>query len=190
MTLLLLTACFFIRDDTDEPSFECTEVAIRDASGSPDPCDVSACTTCVERCGDDCMIQESYPPHYACEGEGSWSVYDFCPDWGAPSGDPRAENVEDLGCGDGSPEALVATSDGPGRIAVVHRGYMTGCCPTAVQVDVTAEARRLLVDYHLVDDFCDCVCALDVSYDLVDVETGPWTVVSVTSGAAAEVTVP
>lgn len=63
--------------------FDCEEVAIPDADGNPDPCDVQACEACTDACGDGCMILESYPPQWACE-DASFTVYDFCPDWTAP----------------------------------------------------------------------------------------------------------
>jgi hypothetical protein len=46
-----------------------------------DDCFEQACQACVEECGMGCLTMESYPPQFACDGGGSWDVYEFCPDW-------------------------------------------------------------------------------------------------------------
>jgi hypothetical protein len=169
----VLTACV----GTEEPGFDCEEVAITDADGNPDPCDVAACEACNECDGGCVAIEDSYPPHYVCQ-DASFDVYDFCPDWELPTttAAPRSENVVDLGCGGEDTETLTATSTAPGTIAVTHIDYLLGCCPTEVQVDVAAAGQVLTVGYTLVDDFCECACMLDVSYDIVNVPAGAWTI--------------
>jgi hypothetical protein len=68
------------------PPFDCEQVALKDGLGDPDPCDVAACEACVDACGADCAVQESYPPQYSCdEGGAVWEVYDTCPDWTLPA---------------------------------------------------------------------------------------------------------
>jgi hypothetical protein len=191
---LALPGCFFedgTCTDCGEP-FDCEEVAIGTSSGAPDACDVAACTSCVDTCGGDCAILESYPPQYSCGAQGSWSVYETCPDWTPNTGPvPRAEDVTDLGCGTDPGEALVAAADGPGRIAVTHTDAVTGCCPAEVLVDVVAGPdATLTVSYTLVDDLCDCAREIDVSYDIAGVTAGDWTVAAGDSGATAAVTVP
>ncbi len=170
---------------------DCIEVAMH-ASGAPDGCDLAACVSCVDACPRGCAVMESYPPRYACDGEGTWDVYDTCPDWVPPgtTDTPRAEDVVDLGCGTAVGETLTAVAAGPGRISVVHTDYLVGCCPAAVEVDVLAAGSVLVVAYTLVDDDCECACMLDVSYDLVDVPYGTWTIVAGPSGATAVVTLP
>ncbi len=59
---------------------DCEEMAIHEPDGDVDDCDLAACEACFDACGDACAVLESFPPQYACE-EGSWSVYDACPDW-------------------------------------------------------------------------------------------------------------
>ena len=107
-----LIACVLPLDthDSKSPAWTCDQVAITDESGGPDPCDVAACQTCFDTCGGaTCMVLESYPPQYACEGGGSWSVYDVCPSWVMP-GTPYAVDEEELGCGDGTQvETLTAS---------------------------------------------------------------------------------
>jgi hypothetical protein len=183
--LVLLGCTFSFDDDCPTDGLDCARVAIRDAAGNPDGCDVSACLECVDACGEDCLVRESYPPQYACAGE-SWTVYDSCPAWDGL--DPRATEVEDLGCGDGA-EEIVASSHVAGRIDVVHYAYADGCCPESVRVDVSAIGTMLVVDYALVNDFCECICALDASYAIVDVPTGTWTLLSAASGVSAVVEV-
>ncbi|MBA2320735.1 MAG: hypothetical protein H0V89_06225 [Deltaproteobacteria bacterium] len=68
----------------EDDGFDCEAVAIRDAEGNADPCDVQACQACADECGVDCAILESFPPQYACEGA-SFTVTDFCPDWEPPA---------------------------------------------------------------------------------------------------------
>lgn len=60
---------------------DCSTVAIATTGGAVDDCDRQACQACVDTCGGDCVILESYPPQYSCGDDGSWSVYDFCEDW-------------------------------------------------------------------------------------------------------------
>lgn len=76
--LVLLVGC---PGGDDTATFDCESIAITTADGAPDPCDVDACQACVDACGSDCMVLESYPPQYSCGSEGRWTVYDFCPDW-------------------------------------------------------------------------------------------------------------
>lgn len=191
MFLLTLTACFvsecgLFADCAVPPELDCAEVAIATGAGDPDPCDVSACTACVETCGADCAVQESFPPTYTCGDAGSWDVTSQCPAW-QPPGPIAAANVEELGCGEPT-EAIAAAAPAAGTIAVVHDAFTEGCCPLDVAVHVSAADRVIDVDYTLVDDFCDCVCPLGVAYDLVGVDAGEWTLNA--GGVSAEVTVP
>ncbi len=66
-----------------EGVINCDELALRGEDGAADSCDLQACLACVDFCGLDCTIAESYPPQYGCPSIGSYTVYDFCPDWGA-----------------------------------------------------------------------------------------------------------
>lgn len=186
MLLLTLLACPAPGPDSGA-SFDCAEVALRDGDG-PDACDLPACQHCVDACGADCMILESYPPQYSC-GDTSWTVYDDCPDWTPPSSaEPSAVEVSDEGCGiEGATLDLSSTS--AGRIDVTHTDYLLGCCPEDVQVDVSTTGSTLSVEYTLISDLCDCACLLDVSYAIVDVPAGRWTVEAPQSGATAEVDV-
>jgi len=173
----------------EEPAFVCEEVAITDADGNPDPCDVAACQACVDACGCD-GIEESYPPHYVCPDD-SWDVYEMCPDWEPPTttSAPHSENVVDLGCGGEDVETLTADSTAPGTIAVTHIDYLLGCCPEEVDVGVSVSGQVLTVDYTLVNDLCECACMLDVTYDIVNVPAGAWTIEAGETGATATVTV-
>ena len=65
----------------------CESVAMLGTDGLPDPCDVAACQSCEDACDGPCAVAMSFPVQYMCEGEGSWSVYDACPDWQMPNYD-------------------------------------------------------------------------------------------------------
>lgn len=186
---VMISGCVFIAGGRDEGP-DCVSVAITDAAGDPDGCDLAACVTCAETCGSDCLIQESYPPQYSCGDEGAWSVEDFCPDWQPPSVEPSATHIADLGCGESEAEAIIAVAEGQGQIAVTHEGFATGCCPASVEVGVDRSGAVLVLDYIIPSDDCDCVCQLDVSYDIVDVPAGVWTLIAEASGVTASVTVP
>lgn len=69
--------------------FDCGEVAISTTGGAADDCDLQACQACVDACGGDCVVLESFPPQYSCGADGSWSVYDFCEDWTLPTATAR-----------------------------------------------------------------------------------------------------
>lgn len=173
MLVLTWMSCVFV-PDCPRCAPDCADIAIRDVDGTPDGCDVAACDACADACGGRCMVLESYPPQYSCGGE-SWTVYDFCPDWSLPTG-IAAIDVQDLGCGTGTGgESLAVSATEPGRADVTHLDYAEGCCPEEVQVGLTLEDRDISVAYTLVDDLCDCVCGLDVSYSLVGLDPGVWT---------------
>lgn len=186
MLLFILVGC--PGDPSPTQEIDCDQVTVADATGGPDACDHAACQSCSDSCGSDCSVRESYPPQYACPAS-SWDVYDFCPGWLAPT-TPFATDIVELGCGSTEGESLTATSTVPNRIDVVHSDFIGGCCPGAVRVDVAASGSTLTVDYALVNDLCECYCELDVSYSLVEVPSGNWTVVATPSGASATVTVP
>lgn len=187
----LATGCVLVESEPPDVNvpIDCVAIAIRDPNGEPDGCDVAACTTCVDHCGGKCAVLESYPPQYSCPDR-SFSVYDFCENWSTPYPSPRADDVVDLGCGYPATESLTAVPTGPGAIAVVHVDALTGCCPVEIEVAVEAADAVLTVGYTPVDDLCDCACLLDVSYDVVDVPAGDWTIVAGESGATTTVTVP
>jgi hypothetical protein len=192
MFLLTLTACIFgsecglFADCAVPVPLDCAAVAITTGAGDPDPCDVSACNACVESCGADCAVQESFPPTYTCGDGGSWDVTTQCPAW-EPPGSIAATNIEDLGCGDPT-EVITAEAAEAGTIAVVHGAYAEGCCPVDVAVHVSAGDHVIDVAYTPVDDFCECICPLAVGYDLVGVNAGEWTLNA--GGVSAAVTVP
>lgn len=188
--VLLLPSCMFVVPcpDCDE-LLTCHDVAIVDANGDADVCDVAACSHCVETCGADCVVRESYPPSYACP-DAAWDVFDECPSWQPPTTAPHATDVAELGCGEPAEPTLTATSTVAGRIDVDHVDYALGCCPQALHVDVAVSGATLLVDYSLIDDFCDCACMLDTTYAIVDVPSGTWEVRSRVDGVSDTVTVP
>jgi hypothetical protein len=88
LSLLLVASCTLHLPDLPDPSappvFDCEKVALADGLGDPDPCDVAACQACVDACGAECVVLDSYPPQYSCDGSQSFDVYDACPDWTFP----------------------------------------------------------------------------------------------------------
>lgn len=172
------------------PTLSCDDVVVRATEGGPDLCDLAACYACVTECGERCAVQESYPPRYVCPGD-AWDVYDRCPTWGEEeSGEPVAAAVVDLGCGTDSGESLSAASSTSGRIEVTHLDYGLGCCPQSVEVSVLAAGSTLAVAYEPVNDMCECACMLDVSYTILNVPAGTWTLTAGELGVSTVVTVP
>lgn len=84
LLFVALTGCSFGGAPLRQDPLDCEAVAIRDAAGDLDPCDVAACEACNDVCDEGCMVLESYPPQYACAGHDSFTVYDECPDWQMP----------------------------------------------------------------------------------------------------------
>jgi len=82
-------------------------------------------------------------------------------------------------CGDytytAPPGGLAAMVNGP-DVLVMHESFDTGCCP---EFEVTAvadpAAETITATYNIVQDPCDCLCALDASYRLGGVPSGTWT---------------
>ena len=65
---------------------------------------------------------------------------------------------------------------GPGEISVIQWNYSEGCCPQ-IEVDVVEDlsSSTLSVSYNLFDDVCDCICSLDISYEVTGIPAGQWT---------------
>ncbi len=184
--MLWLLACTAAKDSS--APFDCAAVAVTNEAGDPDPCDVAACETCVDTCGTGCLVLESYPPQYACDDAGSWSVYDTCPNWQAPT-TPYVIEGQSLGCGDGTGAGIVASSPSAGRIDITHFDALTGCCPEGVSVEVAATESTLSLAYDLINDFCECACEIDLSYAIVEVPAGSWTLVGGPKGDTTTVEV-
>ncbi len=63
---------------------DCDRAALHTEDGEVDTCDRQACQACVDECGSNCAVLESYPPQYACAEQHTYTVYDFCPGWQNP----------------------------------------------------------------------------------------------------------
>ena len=84
--------------------------------------------------------------------------------------------VAECGDSDGTTAVLAAESPGPGTVTVTHTDFREGCCPSfSATATASRGEHRIAVSYALTDDSCDCVCQLDLSYTLSDVQTGEWT---------------
>ncbi len=88
------------------------------------------------------------------------------------------------------PDNMLVTSPAAGQVSVMHFNVAEGCCPE-VQVLGYADLQSELitVEVDLSNDFCDCICILDVSYLLDDVPPGRWQVRVEPFGAMGEVMV-
>ena len=62
-------------------------------------------------------------------------------------------------------------------ISVLDLDHSQGCCPerTDVTATVMSDGASIELEYSIMDDFCDCICGLDVSYLITDVPPGTWT---------------
>lgn len=189
---LLLPGCVFVSRPSDcDAAADCIDLSMTLPGGEPDGCDLAACVACAAECGGDCLVLESYPPQYQCaDGGASFDVYDTCPDWQPPPPTPGAEHVVDLGCGLSDQEDLLVVPTGADRVSVTHTDYADGCCPLSVDVSVDATDHALVVGYTPVDDFCDCICGLDVSYDLVGLTPGTWSLTAGTTPMTTTFTLP
>lgn len=72
--------CVFTPSESD-----CEDIAITNADGEVDACDLQACEACADACGEPCAVLESYPPQYACEDGSTFTASDECPDWEPPA---------------------------------------------------------------------------------------------------------
>ena len=100
------------------------------------------------------------------------------------------EDVVNLGCGVSKGIEDIQAVATAGTIDVAHLAFAEGCCPLGVVPTVGVSGGELSLSYQVVDDFCCCVCPLDVSYRIVNVPAGKWSLVSALSGLATSVTVP
>jgi hypothetical protein len=50
-------------------------------SSEPDDCHEQACILCNESCDEPCLVMESWPQQYGCEGGDTVTVDEVCPDW-------------------------------------------------------------------------------------------------------------
>lgn len=78
-------------------------------------------------------------------------------------------------CGD-STGGLTASSNAVGELSVVHEAAQQGCCPTfLLSAEASQRRSEITVSYDLSQDDCDCVCDLDLSYTLIGIPSGAWT---------------
>jgi len=50
-------------------------------SNEPDDCHQQACELCNDSCEEPCLVMESWPQQYGCEGGDTITVYEVCSDW-------------------------------------------------------------------------------------------------------------
>lgn len=96
--LAALAACSGGSRDTNTSTttpLQCADIAMKDDQGAVDPCDLQACQACADACDGDCVVAQSYPVQYHCP-EGSWTVYDFCPDWTLGNGSSCEDTTSTL----------------------------------------------------------------------------------------------
>ena len=75
------------------------------------------------------------------------------------------------------PGGVLAASPAPGQLMVMHFDHSMGCCPQIHVLGLaTMNDQHIEIEVDLYDDFCDCICTLDVQYTLGDVPAGIWTV--------------
>ncbi len=88
----------------------------------------------------------------------------------------------DAGCGllptpNPMPEGNVLVSlDADGSLSVSHFAFSEGCCPE-IGVSAALTDRMIRVEVDLFNDFCECICTLDVVYTLSGVPSGEWLLV-------------
>ena len=87
------------------------------------------------------------------------------------------------------PENLMLSATGPGAIAVLQFNYAVGCCPElAVSTSLDEATSTIDIGYALTNDTCDCVCDLEVRFDLTGIPTGTWNL-ALPNGVSREFTV-
>ena len=103
-------------------------------------------------------------------------------------GEVRVEEVRFGGsCLDsGSETVLGATADG-GTVHVSHQTSLS-CCIDGVDVDAEVSGSTVAVTYTERGTPCDCMCQYSVTYDLVGLGSGDWTIEA--NGDSVAVTVP
>ena len=75
------------------------------------------------------------------------------------------------------PQGVLVVSPAPHQITVMHFDHSEGCCPEIYVMGLAyMNDQSIEVEVDLFDDFCDCICTLDVQYALGDVPPGLWTV--------------
>ncbi len=111
---------------------------------------------------------------------------------GGGGGDDDDDGVPDLSfvdawaeCGEGREPGLQLNPTNEAQIEVHHIAVAEGCCPEmGISGEVDVDERTVTVEYDLTNDFCDCVCMLDVGYGIDGLPTGNWTL-QVPGGLAA-----
>ena len=152
MTFLLLLACTKDPPPDDTSSPDTADTAVPD-TGVPDTADTGSPDTGSVDTGD--------------TGWGPCGESGLC--W-LPVEEPVAE------CGKGGPSVLTATPVGGGRLDVLHTAVKEGCCPTLeAEAELDLYTGQITANLNFLDDVCDCICMLDVSYTLTEVPAGEWT---------------
>jgi len=85
------------------------------------------------------------------------------------------ENAEVTGCDidTGLASELAASFNSAGGLDVVHTAAQMGCCPEfSAEAELSLRNDTLLVNYNLANDFCDCICNLNLAYTLTGIPEG------------------
>jgi hypothetical protein len=83
---------------------------------------------------------------------------------------------------------MLLSSPAPGQLSAYHFDVSGGCCP---ELGVAGYAHLqegfIEVEFELLNDFCDCICMLDVEYTFEGIPAGSWEVRVLTTGATGSV---
>ena len=76
-----------------------------------------------------------------------------------------------------------------GHVRVHHNAHEANCCADFSLTATGSEDGGVSILYDEGEDECDCVCLYDLSYNLVGLPSGEWTI-SIPDGLSGTVTVP
>ncbi|MCK5125019.1 MAG: dockerin type I repeat-containing protein [candidate division Zixibacteria bacterium] len=100
----------------------------------------------------------------------------ICPPFacGGQSGECKIFNVKDAGS---NAECAEWIYDGESMLSILHINAGFNCCPGELTFDIDVTDNIITVTEMEEDEGCDCLCLFDVSYDIIGIEPGVYTLI-------------
>ncbi len=67
--------------------------------------------------------------------------------------------------------------DGESVLSIAHINAAFNCCPGEISFDIDISDNVITVTENKEDQGCDCICVFDVSYDVIGIEPGSYTII-------------
>ena len=90
---------------------------------------------------------------------------------------------------EGETSAEISYDGGAEHVRVKHDAHLANCCADFSLTATASESGDVTIVYDEGDDECDCVCPVNLRYNIVGLPTGVWNV-QIPDGLGSSVTIP